>query len=75
MPLRSAAGAHVKPVHGKARIESGGAQTPNVAGAPGALEAMNHNEFAARLPRRMLRLDEHPNVRLRLHEAALNRRE
>jgi hypothetical protein len=75
MALASAAGAHMETAGGKARGESGGAQAANVAGARRALEAMNHNEFAARLPRRMLRLDQHPNVRLRLHEAALNRRE
>ena len=75
MALGSTAGAHVETVGGEARGESGGTQTANVPGAPGPLETMNHNEFAARLPRRMLRLDEHLNIRLRLHETALNRRE
>ncbi len=62
--LRAAAGAHVKTMRGESGPEGRGAQAPYVAGLSRALQAMDHEDLAARLAARTLRAHQYLHIRL-----------
>ena len=70
--LRAAAGAHVKAMRRETRPQGRGTQAPDVAGFARPLQAVDHENLAARLAVGTLRAHQHLHVRLGTVQAAFD---